>query len=161
MGDEHAREIRAYFSRMNTAGNEYDCLASGYQFPRLLVAHTRWSEFAWVGKQILDMLVLFQPRQVLWRADGGHDERFIHGRLTECFKLYAIAGFGKLIKVTKHLVPARELTIIAGNEPKHILRSWDWSRLGCGDGSCGPLLSPGLFEGHNGKEERESQEDRD
>src|SRR2546423_698662 len=123
MGDKHAREIRAYFSRMNTAGNEYDRLAPGYQFPSLLVTHTRWSKFAWVGKQLLDMLVLFQPRQVLRRADGGHDEGSIHGRLAELFKLYAVAGFVELVKVTKHLVPAGDLTVIAGNKTKHIFRS--------------------------------------
>src|SRR6266851_8343955 len=110
---------------MNPAGDEYDRLAPGYQFPRLLVTRTRWSEFAWVGKQLLDMLVLFQSRQVLRRADGGHDERSIHRRLAQRFELYAVAGFVELVKVTKHLVPASELTVIAGNKTKHILRSWD------------------------------------
>src|SRR5216110_1666803 len=98
---------------MNAAGNENDSLAPGYQFPRLLVTHIWWSEFAWVGEQLLDTLVFLKPRQVLRRADGGHDEGFIHRRLPESLELNAVAGCVELVKIIKQLVPARELPVIA------------------------------------------------
>src|SRR6266550_144164 len=110
---------------MNAAGNENDSLTPGYQFPRLLATHIWWSEFAWVSKQLLDTLVFFQPRQVLGRANGGHDEGFIHRRLPESLELNAVAGYVELVEVIKQLVPARELTVIARNKTKHIFRSRD------------------------------------
>src|SRR5262245_21350809 len=110
---------------MDPAGNEHDSLAVRNQVSRLLVSPG--AELARIRQQTLNTLVFLKPAQVLWRADGSHNEGPAHRRLAELFKLHPIAGGRKFLEILDHALPTREFAIITRSEPEHIFRSSDWS----------------------------------
>src|SRR5689334_8253358 len=99
MRDQHAREIRADFGRVNAAGDEDDRFSLLDQFCCFVIARGEWAERAWIGELILDLSEVVEMREIRGRADRGHDERLAHRPLSESLKSHAIAGLVESLEV--------------------------------------------------------------
>ena len=107
--------------------------------PRLIkLAALRSADIKWVGEprsarigQLpLDVLVLIELCEILWRADRRIDKRRAHRRLANLFKLHAVARGGKPLKVLDNFGPARELAVVAGSETENVRRRGNCFGLG-------------------------------
>src|SRR6185369_7053066 len=122
MRDQRARQIRTDFSGMNSARNQHDRLAARDQFRGLLIANSGRTEFSRIGKLRLNLFVLVELSEVRRRADRRHNERLVHRRLTQRFKLHSIARVVQALKILDDLLPRRQFAIVSRNETEHVLR---------------------------------------
>ena len=125
MSDQRAREVRADFRRVNAASDQHDCRAALDQLCCFAVARGERAKFARIGKLILDLSELLQPREISGRADGGHDKWLIHRRLSQRLEPEPVAGGVEPLKIVDYLIPGRELAVFARRESKDFLRRWN------------------------------------
>src|SRR6266571_1523710 len=110
---------------MNAAGDCHDSLAARNQRPRLTIGQRgiRWrAENARVSKLPLNLFELVKSHQILRGADRRVNKRRAHRRLANLFKIHAIAGGGKLLKVLNNFGPTCEFAIVARTKAEHLFR---------------------------------------
>ncbi len=79
-------------------------------------------ERARVGELALNLPELVEPREVLRRADGRHDEGRAQRRLAQLLELHAVARRVELPKIIDDGRPTGELAVVARLEAEHVLR---------------------------------------
>src|SRR5688500_13523270 len=105
---------------MDAAGDKDNGLAAPDQVACFPISKPGLTELTRVSQQPLDLFIFRETNEILGRTNGSHDKWSIHRGFPERLKHHPITRAVERLKICDDLIPARQLTIIAGDESENV-----------------------------------------